>query len=608
MPAATRLVLTGLAMWIVAAAAYGTARLTFGPRPVYVNVRWATGVDDPARRTLEQRFGLTDGELREGTTWGYALTDRSRANIRALVEDPAVADTHQIHRTAFRVGYFAQRLPYRTPRPWIPVTLEILSLLGLALGCAAVGLGAVERAAPRAVRGPLAGLRTALLTPGAAGTSVARPLVRWAASRIPPATAEAVGGFRIVFGTSLLLYLTGHEVGAGDVDPASGVLTVALLRNAPWIANWISPWLIVWGLLFVAGAAARLSFVMFVLGVFGWAQLYTIDITHHAVSALTVTLVCLVGSRWGDAWSVDAWRRRRTAGSTGRAPRAQATPQEYGFTVWIPSFVLAVAFAAAAIAKLYQGGIDWILNGTVKYHFLSDSREALLDWGLRAARYDAVAVFLSFSAIAIEALVIFGVLARAYSIRLATGVASMLLLSGFVLFQGVIWPGWWMLLLSFLPWHRIGTLPIAAPAPPAASWARPLYPAIVVLALIGEQSIVSALRLEVSPMLSTYDMYSTSYASPADFEAKATDAHWLVAVDEAGRRRQCRLTREEAESLTEETPAGSALPPALRRRCFDPSLGVKTATVEADSIRVDWERLRLEETGRVPLRSFAVSE
>jgi hypothetical protein len=575
---ARRLLVTGLAFWACAALAYGALRVTFGSRPVYVNVRWAADVDAAARQRLEPRFSLADGELREGTTWGYALTDRSRANIRALVEDPAVADTHQIHRTAFRVGYFAQRLPYRTPRPSIPITLEVLSLLALALGVVATVLGAVEYTAPRLLRGPLAWLRTAFLSPTASAWRLVEPLVRWVEGRIPGATAEAVAGFRIVFGTALLLYLLRHQ-----------------------LFDWLTAWLIVWSALFIAGAAARLSFAMLTIGVFGWAYLYTAEISHHTVSALLVTLACLLGSRWGDAWSIDAWRRR--------APQPPATPREYGFTVWIPSFVLSVTFAAAAFAKIYQGGIGWILNGTVKYHFLSDSREALLDWGLRAAQYDIVAVLFSFAAIAIESLVIAGVLARGYRVRLAAGIASMLLLSGFVLFQGVIWPGWWMLLLSFLPWHRVG--PASGPRPQAAdlrpetaltSAAWGLGPALV-LALVAGQIVVSALRLEVSPMLSTYDMYSTTYASPADFEEKASDARWLVAVDETGRRHQCRLTRAEADTLA---AASGPLPSAIRRRCLDPAVRVKTLTVEADRVRVDWARLRLEDTGRVALRSLDV--
>jgi hypothetical protein len=609
-----RLLLTGLACWVLAAAAYGTVRLTFGPRAVNVNVRWAAEVDAAARQQLERRYGLADGEPREGTTWGYALTDLSRANIRALVGDPAVADTHQIHRTAFRVGYFAPRLPYRTPRPWIPVTLEVLSLVALALGFVAGGLGAAERFAPMLVRGPLAWLRTAFLSPRLAAARIVDPLLRWCGARVPGATAEAVGAFRVVFGSALLVFLLNRRVGAADVDTTSDVLLVALLRDAPWIADWITSWLVVWGVLFIVGAAARVSYVMLTIGVFAWAELYTINTSHHTISALMVTLVCLLWSRWGDAWSVDTWRRRRMAGpkgpaphASGRAPRVSAGAQAYGFTIWAPSFVLAVAFAAAAVAKLAQGGLGWILNGTVKYHFLSDSREALVDWGLRAAQYDGVAVLLSFGAIAIESLVIVAVLARWYFYRLAAGVASLFLLSGFVLFQGVFWPGWWMLLLSFLPWHLVRSAE-AAPAVARGSWTRPLYPAIVVLAVIAQQTVVSLLRLEVSPMLSTYDMYSTTYSSPAEFEEKASDARWLVAVDDTGRRHQCRLTRIEAESLVAGPPSGGDLPSDLRQRCLDPSLRVKALTVEADRIRVDWARWRLEESGRVAIRSFVISD
>jgi hypothetical protein len=81
-----------------------------------------------------------------------------------------------------------------------------------------------------------------------------------------------------------------------------------------------------------------------------------------------------------------------------------------------------------------------------------------------------------------------------------------------------------------------------------------------------------------------------------------------VATDEAGRRHQCRLTRAEAEALTSGPASGGELPPDLRQRCLDASLSVKTLTVEADRVRVDWARLRLEATGRETLRSFAISE
>ena len=71
----------------------------------------------------------------------------------------------------------------------------------------------------------------------------------------------------------------------------------------------------------------------------------------------------------------------------GAARCRRATPKEYGYTVWVPGLVLGVVFAAAAVAKLRDAGVAWILNGTVKYHFLSDSVQAMVDWGLWIGRH-----------------------------------------------------------------------------------------------------------------------------------------------------------------------------------------------------------------------------
>ena len=146
-----RLVVTGLLCWALAGTAYAVLRLTFGDRPVYIHVRWAPNTGDTPRLQLEQRYRLARPEPRGDRTFGYALTDRSRDNIRNLVLDPAVEDTHEIHRAAFRVGYFAPRLEYVTPSPGIPVGLEFLSILGFLTGLASISLGLLERAAPRAV-------------------------------------------------------------------------------------------------------------------------------------------------------------------------------------------------------------------------------------------------------------------------------------------------------------------------------------------------------------------------------------------------------------------------------------------------------------------------
>src|SRR5688572_6913625 len=124
-----RVLATGLLLLCAAAGMYTALRAVYGNRPAYVHVRWTSTIDEGLRRELQERFRLTDGHLLTESTWGYVLTDVSRGNIRMLVTDPAVEDTHQLHRTAFRPGYFVPRLPYATHYPFIPAAMEILALL-----------------------------------------------------------------------------------------------------------------------------------------------------------------------------------------------------------------------------------------------------------------------------------------------------------------------------------------------------------------------------------------------------------------------------------------------------------------------------------------------
>ena len=85
----SRLVVTGLVCWALAGTAYAVLRLTYGDRPVKVDVRWAATVDDAARAQLEQRYTLARPDPNGDRTFSYALTDRSLENIRNLVSDPS---------------------------------------------------------------------------------------------------------------------------------------------------------------------------------------------------------------------------------------------------------------------------------------------------------------------------------------------------------------------------------------------------------------------------------------------------------------------------------------------------------------------------------------
>jgi hypothetical protein len=137
----TLLVLTVI-LWALAGAAFGTLRITYGQRPADVNIRWAATVNTTSREQLERVYHLTRGEQLEGRTWGYSLTDVSTDNIRVLVESPAIEDTHQIHRTAFRIWRTATRGSYLTSRPgWVASMLEYLVQALLAAGALTLVVG-----------------------------------------------------------------------------------------------------------------------------------------------------------------------------------------------------------------------------------------------------------------------------------------------------------------------------------------------------------------------------------------------------------------------------------------------------------------------------------
>jgi hypothetical protein len=143
----------GVVLLIVAAAAFGVLRVTYGQRPAYVHVRWAPTVDAATRTGLERTHRLTRGELREGTTWGYYITDLSTANLRGLVESPAVEDTHNIHRTAFRIWRTAPRGDYLGTRPaWVASALELLIPGCLGLGAIMLAAGAFKAWRGRSVQ------------------------------------------------------------------------------------------------------------------------------------------------------------------------------------------------------------------------------------------------------------------------------------------------------------------------------------------------------------------------------------------------------------------------------------------------------------------------
>lgn len=149
----TPLIVVSIVLFTLAGATFGTLRSTYGQRSADVNVRWAETVGTVSRDQLERAYQLTRGEQLDGRTWSYRITDVSTENLRRLVMDPAVEDTHQVHRTAFRIWRGATRGPYITSRPaWIATLMEFVVQASIAAGGLAFAIGAFKMW--RARRGP----------------------------------------------------------------------------------------------------------------------------------------------------------------------------------------------------------------------------------------------------------------------------------------------------------------------------------------------------------------------------------------------------------------------------------------------------------------------
>ena len=78
-----------------------------------INVRWTAGTAETARRAREHSHGLTPREQLEPDNWTYAIADWSSPTLRAIVTDPAVADTQGIDREAFVLTAPSPRLTDR---------------------------------------------------------------------------------------------------------------------------------------------------------------------------------------------------------------------------------------------------------------------------------------------------------------------------------------------------------------------------------------------------------------------------------------------------------------------------------------------------------------
>ena len=477
-----------------------------------INVRWRESVDPAARAALERRFKLLRAEPIASSAWRYELTDSSRDLLRTLVQDPDVADTHFVDRTTFELASDAPRGP-RRPGPlgqaW-PRAAQVLVDRGpilLVLFAAAAALFAAKpHTAPTPTR------VVAFLTRG-----------------IPALSARDLAIFRFVFGIALLLYIylqpfprdaVPRELQRSDVQ-------IGALAPVQWLAahpeavragQWTA---IAAAAFFALGILPRLFFSVAVAGTLQWLLAFSLQSDGHRFGVFMFPLLGLLVVPWDAAPPL--WR----IGHSNTLPE-----RRYGFAPWFLSLALGVAWAGAAWAKLREGP-GWVLNGTVRYHFVTDYSHAHVDWGLAIATMPRIAIALSAAAVLVETLTIAAAFVKPPMVRLVAGVAAASVLAGFYLFQGIMWHAWWVLLLGFLPWRgrRGGTDQQVH----QQSWHLSRAQLLVIAALLMQQFLVSAAFVELPPFASRYDMYAKTHESPEAFERENPGiARRIVAVDSRG--------------------------------------------------------------------------
>ena len=536
-----------------------TGLLVRDPNPA-VHVRWAESTGAAERAALEQRLQLVPLAQMAATTWRYEVLDTSRDNLEAIVREPNIQDTHFIDRGAFAISPDA---PAASPRPgaigqrWPALALAIADYGPTVLVLLALAAG-------------LAARRPDLATLAHARHALTRG--------IPELTPHGLAVFRLVYGVVLVAYIYLHpspqeaiprEAQRSDV-PLIDVAAIQWLVAHPAVVRAGQLTAMVAAALFAAGVMPRVCYAIAVAGIVQWLLMLSLHVDSHQFGVLILPLIALLPVPW-------------------HAP--DPGPQKrYGYAPWLLSFALGVAWLGAAWAKVREGP-GWILNGTVRYHFVTDSRNAPVDWGLTLAAMPVVAVLLSAGAVLIEALAIAPAFVRTPFVRLLAGVAAMSVLAGFFLFQGIFWAAWWVLLLGFLPWQWLDD---AAPAPAVGPRAATISAAqlFCILALALQQLVMSAAFTELPPVSSRYDMYSKTHASTADYDRENPGiGRRIVAEDGNGGRTDVTACASDLTgtpwSNVRSIDAEEALSTAALNACLDATAPARYLVLE-DQCLFDW--------------------
>lgn len=363
-------------------------------------------------------------------------------------------------------------------------------------------------------------------------------LIRFVTRGIPDTSAEVLGFFRFFYAAFLFvaLYQWRLTIDESFISGADRLRFdwIVWVINQPGLVSRLEQALLGLLVLFGIGLFARVAYTLFAAGLTLWILVLVQSGTNiHEWEVAYLTVLCLVPAPWGAALGLDAaigrWRRRAADPATAHGAGAQRGAV-FGYPLWMPGFVLGVVWLGAAYSKIERSGLEWIVGGAVKYHWVIDSPQAAMPGlSLWIASHHWAAVLMSFMGVFLEAAFITAALVRGTVARTVLGASiGGALIGGFYIFHGVLWWTWGLVLISFVvPWealYRLLTSGVRGVAPASPAYASrstqvPLRP--VTRWQVAMIAFVCLLTIREWPEgIGRFTSYSDTYASTADFDAR----------------------------------------------------------------------------------------
>ncbi len=223
---------------------------------------------------------------------------------------------------------------------------------------------------------------------------------RWQAFWFAPSSPAPLGICRALFFGLLLPEMLDPNLSLwGDVSPVFlahpwfrlPILPESALRmlQIVWYVSLITSAIGLW----TRGSMA----VAFLLGAYLLAVPEQFGKVNHTGQIVVLVLAVLACSRAGDAWSLDALRKRK---SRSRPPPSG----EYTWPIKMVWVIMAVIFFSAGVAKLRASGFGWALSDNLAITLLQHQyfHHPLTRWGLTISRVEWLCIWLAATSLCLE--------------------------------------------------------------------------------------------------------------------------------------------------------------------------------------------------------------